>query len=28
MPLHEGKKHLNGRIANKLWCVCTAGNYR
>jgi len=28
MPLHECMKHLNGRSANKVWCVCTAGSYR
>jgi len=26
MPLHECTKHLNGRNANQLWCVCTAGS--
>jgi len=26
MPLHECMKHLNGRSANQLWCVCTAGS--
>jgi len=28
MPLHECMKHLNGRSANQLWCVCTAVSYR
>jgi len=26
MPLHECTKHLNGRGANRLWCICTAGS--
>jgi hypothetical protein len=25
MPLQECTKDLNGRNANQLWCVCTAG---
>jgi len=26
MALDECTKHLNGRNANQLWCVCTAGS--
>jgi len=28
MPIHECTKHLNGRCANQLLCLCTAGSYR
>jgi len=26
MHLHDCTKHLNGRSANQLWCISTAGS--